>query len=42
VPAMRGWRRGVFGEPAMGLKRGEIALVLEDGKVAARPVTGKG
>tara|TARA_R110002167_G_scaffold25473_1_gene88405 strand:+ start:58326 stop:59492 length:1167 start_codon:yes stop_codon:yes gene_type:complete len=42
VPAMRGWRREVFGDPAMGLKRGEIALVLEDGKVAARPVGAKG
>tara|TARA_R110000868_G_scaffold26347_5_gene101562 strand:- start:15817 stop:16980 length:1164 start_codon:yes stop_codon:yes gene_type:complete len=41
VPAMRGWRLDVFGKPAMGLKRGEVALALEDGKVVARPVAGK-
>ena len=35
IPAMTGWRREVFGEPALKLKRGEIALRLENGKVVA-------
>ena len=34
VPAMRGWRRKVFGERALALKHGKIALKLKDGKVA--------
>ena len=33
VAAMTGWRRDVFGEPALKLKRGEMALALKDGKV---------
>ncbi|MFN3835973.1 MAG: ribonuclease D [Glycocaulis sp.] len=33
VPAMSGWRYKVFGETALKLKRGELALVLENGKV---------
>ena len=33
VPALKGWRRAVFGEEALKLKRGEIALVLERGRV---------
>ncbi|MYZ48498.1 ribonuclease D [Propylenella binzhouense] len=28
VPALRGWRRELFGEQALALKRGEIALAL--------------
>ncbi len=34
VPALRGWRREVFGERALALKHGKIALKLKDGKVA--------
>jgi len=34
VPALRGWRRTVFGERALALKHGKIALKLKDGKVA--------
>ncbi|WP_421786894.1 ribonuclease D [Hyphobacterium sp.] len=37
VPALRGWRREVFGETALDLKRGKIALVLENGRVTAKP-----
>jgi ribonuclease D len=37
VPAMSGWRRRIFGEPALALKRGELALILEDGEVRAIP-----
>jgi ribonuclease D len=34
VPALRGWRRKVFGERALALKHGKIALKLKDGRVA--------
>lgn len=37
IVAMSGWRRRIFGEPALALKRGELALVLEDGEVRAVP-----
>jgi ribonuclease D len=30
VPALRGWRRQLFGEQALALKRGELALGLSD------------
>ncbi|MBY0421328.1 MAG: ribonuclease D [Parvularculaceae bacterium] len=33
VPALNGWRREVFGEDALRLKRGEIALKLSGGEV---------
>ena len=33
VPALRGWRREVFGERALALKHGKLALKLKDGKV---------
>ena len=33
VAAMKGWRRRLFGEDAMRLKRGEIALTLDRGEV---------
>jgi ribonuclease D len=33
VPALHGWRRQLFGEDALRLKRGELALVLEGPKV---------
>ncbi|HEY8163516.1 MAG: ribonuclease D [Methylocystis sp.] len=33
VPALRGWRRAIFGEKALELKRGRLALAVEDGKV---------
>jgi len=34
VPALKGWRREVFGEAALKLKRGELALALEGKKLA--------
>jgi ribonuclease D len=34
VEALKGWRRKVFGERALALKHGRIALKLENGKVA--------
>lgn len=33
VPALAGWRREIFGELALRLKRGEVALRLKDGGV---------
>jgi ribonuclease D len=33
VPALKGWRRRVFGEDALRLKHGEIALSCKDGKI---------
>lgn len=34
VPALKGWRRDLFGEDALKLKRGDLALTLKDGDVA--------
>ncbi|MGD9783054.1 MAG: ribonuclease D [Hyphomicrobiaceae bacterium] len=36
VPALKGWRRQLFGDDAMALKRGELALSLENGEVVIR------
>lgn len=33
VPALRGWRRELFGDMALSLKRGELALAIEKGRV---------
>ncbi len=33
VPALSGFRRQIFGEMALKLKRGEIALAMKDGRV---------
>jgi len=38
IPALKGWRRRLFGEDALRLKRGEIALTLDGGAVVAREV----
>jgi ribonuclease D len=35
VAALRGWRRKLFGERALQLKRGDLALTVENGKVVA-------
>lgn len=35
VPALKGWRRQLFGEDALKLKRGELALTLARGEVLA-------
>jgi ribonuclease D len=37
VPALRGWRRKLFGDDALALKRGELALVIDGGEVAVLP-----
>jgi ribonuclease D len=33
VPALQGWRRTLFGARALELKRGRLALTVENGKV---------
>jgi ribonuclease D len=35
VPALHGWRRELFGEKALALKHGKLALAVEDGRVIA-------
>lgn len=39
VPALKGWRRELFGEDALKLKRGELALTVRRGEVVATPVS---
>jgi len=33
VPALKGWRRDLFGERALALKQGRLALAVDNGKV---------
>ena len=35
VPALHGWRRELFGEAALKVKRGEMALAMRNGQVVA-------
>lgn len=35
VAALRGWRRELFGENALALKHGQLALAIENGRVVA-------
>ena len=35
VPALKGWRRELFGERALDLKHGRLALAIERGRVVA-------
>src|SRR5690348_5109639 len=35
VPALHGWRRELFGDKALALKHGKLALAVEKGKVVA-------
>jgi ribonuclease D len=35
VPALKGWRRELFGEKALALKHGKLALAVEKGRVIA-------
>jgi ribonuclease D len=35
VPALKGWRREMFGNEALKLKRGGLALAIETGRVVA-------
>ena len=38
VPALRGWRRDLFGKSALALKHGKLALAIEGGAVCLVPV----
>jgi ribonuclease D len=37
VPALRGWRREMFGNDALSLKRGELAIAVRNGEVVTVP-----
>lgn len=39
VPALKGWRRELFGEDALRLKHGEVALAVRGGEVVTVPIT---
>ncbi len=39
IPALKGWRRDMFGEEALAMLRGEIALRLDGKEVVAVPVS---
>jgi ribonuclease D len=40
VPLLKGWRRGVFGDTALKIKAGEMAIVLHNGKPRLMPFYG--
>lgn len=40
VPAMQGWRKGLFGDLALEIKAGRLAIGIRDGKCAIFPVGG--
>lgn len=40
VPALHGWRRQVFGDAALRVRTGELALVVEGRKLILRPTDG--
>ena len=39
VPALKGWRRELFGDKALALKHGKLALAIEKGRVVATDKT---
>lgn len=41
VPALRGWRRELFGDDALALKHGEIALAINGKRVSTVPIPGR-
>jgi len=38
VPALKGWRREIFGDEALALKRGEIGLAVRNRRAAVVPL----
>jgi ribonuclease D len=38
VPSLKGWRREMFGQTALDLKAGRVALTAEKGRIVARPI----
>jgi len=41
LPVLHGWRREVYGEAALKLKRGELALAIRKGRLEAIPIPRK-
>jgi ribonuclease D len=41
APILRGWRKKLFGDDALALKRGELALVIKDGEVTVLTPEGR-
>ena len=43
IPAMHGWRRTIFGEVALGIKRGQLGIIFEKGeaRILAREKIGR-
>jgi ribonuclease D len=39
VPALKGWRRELFGDAALALKHGRLALAVEGKRVKLVPLT---
>jgi ribonuclease D len=39
VPALTGWRYEIFGQQALELKHGRLALTLKNKKVVATPIS---
>ncbi|MGH6866882.1 MAG: ribonuclease D [Methyloceanibacter sp.] len=37
TPVLRGWRKKLFGDDALALKRGELALIIREGEVTVLP-----
>lgn len=42
MPALRGWRRQLFGERALELKRGRLALAVRGRRVRVLELNGNG
>ncbi len=38
VPALKGWRREIFGTEALALKRGEIGIAVRDRRISVVPL----
>ena len=38
IPALKGWRRQLFGEKALALRSGKLALGIKNKEVAAFPL----
>jgi ribonuclease D len=41
VPALRGWRRELFGEAALALKHGRMGLAIQGKRVTLVPLAGE-
>ena len=38
VAALQGWRRQIFGDAALDLKHGKLAIAIKKGKIVLTPV----